>query len=107
MFYQLRGDKWTALPSPVDDAPDRSQLIQLAEDDLAANANPLHCAPNSDILRLRNWTAADTAVLYAPCFARTSGQIEAGFLFTLKFDEAGNWKIVDTRRMSKNELDNE
>ena len=25
------------------------------------------------------------------------------FLFTLKFDEAGNWKIVKTHRMSEKE----
>lgn len=28
-------------------------------------------------------------------------------LLTLKFDEAGNWKIVKTHRMSKKELQNE
>ena len=31
----------------------------------------------------------------------------ADFLFTLKFDDAGNWKIVKTRQMSKKELDQE
>jgi hypothetical protein len=28
-------------------------------------------------------------------------------LFTLKFDDAGNWKIVNARRMSKKELEEE
>jgi len=31
--------------------------------------------------------------------------IDAGFLFTLKFGDAGNWKIVKTRQMSKKELE--
>ena len=40
-------------------------------------------------------------------FARRSGQLEAGLLFTLKFDDAGNWKIVHAQRMSNSELYNE
>ena len=32
---------------------------------------------------------------------------EAAFLFTLKFDDAGNWKIVKTHQMSKKELEDE
>ncbi len=31
----------------------------------------------------------------------------ADFLLTLKFDEAGNWKIVKTHQMSKKELEGE
>jgi hypothetical protein len=30
-----------------------------------------------------------------------------GFLFTLKFDEAGDWKTVKTHQMSKKELEGE
>jgi hypothetical protein len=56
-------------------------------------------------LKGRNWTDANTAMLYAPCYGRTSGELEVGFLFTLKFDPAGNWKIVKTHRMSKKELE--
>ena len=37
----------------------------------------------------------------------TSEQVEAGFLFTLKFDDAGNWKIIKTHQMSKKELEEE
>ena len=106
-FFQLRGDKWVALRSPVDDTSDRSQLTQLARASLPKGAQPRDCAPDIDVLNLRNWTAADTAILYAPCFARRSGQLEAGLLFTLKFDDAGNWKIVNARRMSNSELYNE
>ena len=33
--------------------------------------------------------------------------VEADFLFTLKFDESGNWKIIKTHRMSKKEREDE
>jgi len=33
--------------------------------------------------------------------------LEAGFLFTLKFDAAGNWKIIKTHQMAKKELEEE
>jgi hypothetical protein len=36
-----------------------------------------------------------------------SREPEAAFLFTLKFDDVGNWKIVKTHRMSKKELEDE
>ena len=36
-----------------------------------------------------------------------SREPEAAFLFTLKFDDAGNWKIVKTPQMSKKELEDE
>jgi hypothetical protein len=103
-FYQLQGDKWVALHSPADEASQRAQLVQLAKDHLPKSFNPRHCAPEEDILKLRNWTDANTATLYAPCYGRTSGQLEAAFLFTLKFDDAGNWKIVKTHQISEKEV---
>ena len=106
-FFQLNGDKWTALPLPVDGASKRRQLAQLEQKLFPKSAKPHACAPDIDVLKLRNWTAADTAVLYAPCFARASGELEAGLLVTLRFDEAGNQKIVDAHWMSKSELTNE
>ena len=36
---------------------------------------------------------------------RTEDEGEAAALFTLKFDEAGNWKIVKMHRLSKKELE--
>jgi len=36
-----------------------------------------------------------------------SREPEAAFLFTLKFDDVGNWKIVKTHQMSKKELEDE
>ena len=35
------------------------------------------------------------------------GDLEANFLFTLKFDADGNWKIVKTHQMSEKEIEKE
>jgi hypothetical protein len=45
--------------------------------------------------------------VYATCYGRESGKLEAGLLFTLKFDDAGNWKIIKAHQMSKKELEDE
>ena len=55
-----------------------------------------------DDLEARSWTDANTVILYAYS-ERDEG--EAAILFTLKFDEAGNWKIVKMHQMSKKELE--
>jgi len=102
-FYQLRDGEWSALHSPSDEKTERLQLAQLGH--LPKDFNPRHCAPDNDVLKVRKWTNANTAILYAPCYGRTSGELKAGFLFTLKFDDAGNWKIVKTQQMSKKELE--
>ena len=96
-----------ALHSPADEASERVQLAQLGKRHLPKDFNPRRCAPNRDVFKVRNWTDANTAILYAPCYERPSGELKAGFLFTLKFDSAGNWKIVKTHQMSKKELEEE
>ena len=106
-FYQLRGDKWVALHSPADEASERVQLAQFGKGHLPKDFNARRCAPDRDVLKVRNWTDASTAIVYAPCYGRTSGELEAGFLFTLEFDTAGNWKIVKAHQMSKKELKEE
>ena len=104
-FYQLHGDKWVALPSPVDDTSERTQLVQLAKKQLSKSSYARRADPGRDVLKVREWTDADTAILYAPCYGRTSGQLDAAFRFTLKFNDAGDWNIVKTHRMSKKELE--
>jgi hypothetical protein len=105
-FYQLRGDKWVALHQPSD-ALQPSQLLQPPlKDHLPKGFKPRHCAPEWDELKLRTWSDANTAILYAPCYGR-SRDLTAAFLFTLKFDDAGNWKIIKTHQMSKKELEEE
>ena len=105
-FYQLRGDKLVALHSPSD-ASEPSQLLQSPlKDHLPKGFNPRHYAPEWDELKLRTWADANTAILYAPCYER-SRDLMAAFLFTLKFDDAGNWKIIKTHQMTKKELEDE
>lgn len=105
-FYQLRGDKWKALHSPANEL-EPSQLLQPPlKDHLPRGFNPRHCAPAWDEVKLRTWTDANSAILYAPCYT-LSRDLKAGFLFTLKFDDAGNWKIIKTHQMSKKELEQE
>ena len=104
-FYQLRDDKWVALRSLVDETSERVQLAQLGKGHLPKDFNPRRCAPDRDVLKVRNWTDANTAILYAPCYGRTSGELEAAFVFTLEFDTAGNWKIIKTHQVPKKELE--
>ena len=104
-FYQLRNDKWVALHSPVDEQSKHSQLAQLARKYSPKNAyRKGDSSPVSDYLEARSWTDANTVILYA--HSEGNGG-EAAALFTLKFDEAGNWKIVKMHQMSKKELEEE
>src|SRR5205814_33016 len=106
-FFELRGDKWVALHSPADDVSEGSQLVQPLNEHLPKKFNPRECAPDRDILEFREWTDSSTAIIYAPCYRRESDKLKAAFLFTLKFDEAGNWKIVKTHQMSDKEIEKE
>ena len=103
-FYQLRDGEWAALHSPVEKKTEDLQLAQLGKGHLPKDFNPRRCAPQWDVLKVRSWTDANTAILYAPCYGRTSGELQAASLFTLKFDDAGNWKIIKTHQLSKKEL---
>jgi hypothetical protein len=102
-FYQLRGDKWVALHSPVDEDSEHSQLAQLAK-----KYSPKNAYEKGDSSRVlnrleaRNWTDANTVILYA--YSERDGA-DAAALFTLKFDKAGNWKIVKMHRMSEKEIE--
>jgi hypothetical protein len=103
-LYQLRDDKWVALHSPVDKASERAQLAQLAEKYLPKNSYGrrfLDSSPEDDTLKVRKWTDANTAILYA--YSQTDEE-QGAVLFTMKFDAEGNWKIVKTHRLSKKEL---
>ena len=102
-FYELRGDKWQELGSPTDETSD-SQLVQLLKEQPAKKFNSQDCSSNSDVLELREWTDANTAILYAPCYRRDSEKVKTAFLFTLKFDAAGKWKFAKTYQMSDKEV---
>src|SRR5437773_46618 len=109
-FYQLRDDKWVALRSLVDERSERGQLAQLAKDHLPKSAHERRIwrsQPTHDLLKVREWIDANTAILYAYSqwfVGGDQGDLEANFLFTLKFDAKGNWKIVKTHQMSDQEI---
>jgi hypothetical protein len=102
-FYQLQGDKWVLLETPTDETSSRSQLGQLGKGRLPKDFKLGQCADNQDELKVTKWLDPSRAIVYAPCYS-SDGEEKAGFLFTLKFDGAGKWKVVATHRMSKKEL---
>jgi sugar lactone lactonase YvrE len=111
-LYQLRDNKWVLLRSPVDEASESAQLTQLARKFLPKNTYQRRIwdsSPVRDILKVRKWSDADTAVLYAYAawYRRGSSQLEATVLFTLKVDAEGNWKIVKAQELSSKELQKE
>src|SRR5437773_4587943 len=110
-FYQLRDDKWVALRSLVDERSERGQLAQLAKDHLPKSAHERRIwrsQPTHDLLKVREWIDANTAILYAYSqwfVGGDQGDLEANFLFTLKFDADGNWKIVKSHHVSDKEIE--
>jgi uncharacterized protein YecT (DUF1311 family) len=60
-------------------------------------------------VEVRQWVDSNTAILYAGLEKVVRENLDeafgAHFLVTLKFDDAGNWKIVKTHRMSDEEIE--
>src|SRR5437899_1660178 len=112
-FYQLRDDKWFTWRALVDERSERGQLAQLAKDHLPKSAHERRIwrsQPTHDLLKVREWIDANTAILYAYSqwfVGDDKGELDANFLFTLKFDADGNWKIVKTHQMSEKEIEKE
>src|SRR5437867_8315651 len=110
-FYQLREDKWVALRSLVDETSERAQLAQLAKEHLPKSAHERRIwrsRPTHDLLKVREWIDANTAILYAYSqwfVGDDQGHLEANFLFTLKFDADGKWKILKTHQRSDKEIE--
>jgi hypothetical protein len=112
LVYQLRDDRWVALERP------RDELFQLAGDIIQAQAKRKGL-PKKTFLHMQWWTVkperwldSSTLVVYASMAEvvhRDDGEdVGLGFstdlLLTLKFDTAGNWKIIKTHRMSEKEV---
>ena len=60
--------------------------------------------PIPDIVKARQWTDADTAIVYVDWGSSGRSSRKQTFLITLKFDADGNSKIVKTHRMSEKEV---
>lgn len=122
-FYQLRNDHWEPVkPAPGKEASEHAQRdieAQLKRKGLSTEKlekKGLYLRYISSEEKLDRWIDANTALLYAGLRKVIAKREEPGemsdgfgadFLFTLKFDDAGDWKIVKTRQMSKKELDQE
>ena len=103
-LYQLRDDKWVALPSPLDETSERSQVAQLTH--LPKSRDPRHAELLRDVVKVRSWTDPDTAILYAwNQWVGGSRDSKAAFLFTLKFDAEGKSKIVKTQKVPNKDIE--
>jgi DNA-binding beta-propeller fold protein YncE len=104
-LYQLRGNKWVALRSPETDQTtkpvEQAQFAQLRKMHLPIPGHKLWYTK-----KVLKWIDGSTALLYSGLgvMGDDDSWPETGFLFTLKFDAAGKWKIVETHRMSYKEV---
>jgi hypothetical protein len=115
MLYQLSGDEWEALDSTDDDA------MQRADDIVAAQLKKKGWSKQkflkkgmflrliNSAVEVRQWLDAKTAIVHVivqQVAARRDepGEISDNFgaelLLTLKFDDAGKWKIVKMHEMT-------
>jgi len=121
-LYQLRGNEWKALKLPDDE----DKILQRADDIVAGQLKRKGLSKEKlskkDLylrliwwtVKLDRWVDSNTAILYASLRQVAAsrddpGEMSDGFgadlLFTLKFDEAGNWKIIKTHQMSEKEAE--
>ena len=109
-LYQFNGEKWIALKVPGE----HDEIWQRAK---ALETTQLKSKGLSKKTSLRflwwtvepdRWVNARTLVVHASLAERLESK-ELGFggdfLFTLKFDDAGNWKIITTHQMSEKEVE--
>ena len=108
-FYQLNGDEWKELPPPPDaisDVLDKVVFARMKKMGLPPKKTPIRLISNP--IRTIQWTDPDTALVYASDVEAVKddpdrGFFEASFLFTLKFDQSGQCKIVKSQRLSDKE----
>lgn len=109
-LYQLGNDKWTALKAPGHD--DEIQKKVYAEESAQLKRKGLS-KKGADLRLLyytvdpSRWVDPGTLVMHASLGEidrKTEDGFGGDFLFTLKFDPAGNWRIITTRKMSEKEI---
>jgi len=110
-LFQLRSNKWVPLRSPetqdTSKPLERAIAAQLRELGLPSKLDPQSLSDVTSVREVREWVGADTAILYCSSSEEVQSKKEgegrnhlgADFLLTLKFDAAGNWKIVKTREI--------
>ncbi len=97
-LYQLRGDEWKALNSPNDDVDEI--LNKTIKKGLPKKT---HLRLIWETVKVHQWVDSNTAILYGGL--EVDEAFGAHFLLTLKFNEAGNWKIIKTQRLSLKEAE--
>jgi hypothetical protein len=113
--YQLRDDQWAP---PEEALGNGDQLMERAGNLIEAQAKKKGL-PKKTFLHMIRWTVepqrwldASTLIVYASMMERVHRRdgedVGLGFgtalLVTLKFDDAGKWKIVKTHQMSEKEV---
>ena len=111
-LYQLRGHGWEELKSAQDAISQRvgdileAQLKRKGLSDHKISKEGMAVHHNWSKQEVDRWTDSNTAILYA---SEEEVIAEEGFgyhlLFTLRFDESGNCKIIKTHRMSEKEVE--
>jgi hypothetical protein len=104
-FYQLRGDEWVLLHSPIVEDSQKKSFAELAKH-LPKGVKPprlWHGDPNRLTFKVRNWPDPDTAILYVYTAGTSSGGSDSpsAFIFTLKFDPEGKCKITDSQKVAQ------
>ncbi len=108
-FYQLRGEEWFLLRSPIDEDSVQKSFAALAKHLPRGVRPPRLWRADSYrlVFKVRSWTDDDTAILYVYT-AGTSpggGDSPTAFLFTLNFDLAGKCKITRAQKIAPQDLD--
>lgn len=106
-FYQLRGEEWVLLHSPINEESSKESFAALAKHLPKGVRTPRlwRADPNRVVFKVRSWTDADTAILYVYSAGSSNGAGDAAtaFLFMLKFDAEGKCKIVNAQKAPKDE----
>ena len=97
-LFQFRGDEWKALKSPNDDV---NEILNKAIK--RGLPKKTHLRLIWETVKVHQWVDSNTAILYGGL--EVDEAFGAHFLLTLKFDEAGNWKIIKTQRLSLKEAE--
>jgi hypothetical protein len=109
--YQLRGGEWKTLKSPEDN------LHEILNKTIAAQVKKRGLPKKTDLrliwgtFRVDQWIDSNTAIVYGGLHEvvreNPETRFDVDFLFTLKFDAEGNWKIVKSHKMSEKEIEKE
>lgn len=107
-FYQLKDDKWEELPPP-------DAIGAALEKAVAAQMKKIRVSRKTELRLISNpirtikWTSPDTALVYGSLYEVVKDNVDVGFgpslLFTLKFDQSGECRIVKTERPSAKEIE--